>query len=128
MLVVQGLKPFLADNPNWTVIAGGPAPENFSGTLRKENPGLVILADAANMGDLPGTIRFFETKLLDGFSGSTHTLPLSVLAKYLETELDCRVVLLGVQAESLEFGGKVSQPVQQAAQEIIDFLVEVSCI
>lgn len=84
------------------------------------------MVDAANLGDLPGTIRYFESNLQNGFSGSTHTLPLGVLARYLEVELDCRVVILGVQAESLEFGGNVSQPVQQAAQEIIIFLLEIS--
>src|SRR5512136_714557 len=41
---------------NLLVIQGGSAPENFTGVLRKYQPDLVLLVDAALMGIRPGMI------------------------------------------------------------------------
>ncbi len=101
------------------VLEGATAPENFTGTLRRFRPDLVLLVDAAHLADEPGTITWLDWQQTDGVSGSTHTLPPSVLAQFLVTELACRLALLVVQPAHLEFGRPLSPPVRRAADEVV---------
>jgi Ni,Fe-hydrogenase maturation factor len=52
-------------------------------------------------------------------SASTHSLPLSLLARYLKLELSCTVAILGIQALSNEVGENVSPEVLKAIDEIV---------
>ena len=104
---------------HFLAIEGGSIPENASGQLRRFNPDLVILVDAADLGLPPGTINWLEKDKIDGMSASSHTLPLSVLGGFLESELDCRVEYLGIQPKQLEFAAELSQEVTDAVWEII---------
>jgi Ni,Fe-hydrogenase maturation factor len=55
-------------------------------------------------------------------SASTHSLPLSILARYLRLDLGCSVALLGIQIRSNEMGENVSAEVLRAVHEIVDEL------
>ena len=102
------------------VIEAGHAPENATAELRRFAPQVVLLIDAAEMGEAPGTIRRVAMEEIDGMSASTHTLPLSMLAKYLILELGCDVRVLGIQPHSTEIGESVSRDVLQAVEEIVN--------
>ncbi len=104
------------------VLAAGTAPENFTGPLRRFRPDLVLLVDAAHLAAEPGTIAWLDWQQTDGLSGSTHTLPPSVLAQFLVEELRCRLALLVVQPASLEFDSPLTPRVQRAAETIVDEL------
>ena len=106
------------------VVDAGPAPENTTAELRRFAPELVLLIDAAEMGELPGMIREIGIHEIDGLSASTHSLPLSMLAKYLILELGCEVKILGIQPQSIEIGDSVSQDVLLAVGEITAGLLE----
>ncbi len=123
--VVRALQPALAGQPRLLLIEAGPAPENFTGPLRRFAPNLVLIVDAANMGGEPGSVRWIEWQDTDGLSASTHSLPPSVLATYLIHEIGCRVALLGIQAQQVEFGEPISAAVQRAVREVAQGLVEV---
>lgn len=103
---------------HFLVIEAGPAPENFTGTLRRFHPELVLLIDAAELGEPPGTVAWVGWAEAGGWSGSTHTLPPSVLAHYLVEELGCEVILVGIQPARLDFCAGVSAEVQQAVTEV----------
>lgn len=96
----------------------GAIPENATGTLRRFQPDLILMVDAADMGEQAGTIRIVELDEVRGFSASSHTLPLSVLASYLEKEFHCKTVLLGIQPQSLEFGSELTLKVKKAVNEV----------
>jgi hydrogenase 3 maturation protease len=104
------------------VIDAGHAPENRTAELRRFAPETVILVDAAEMREEPGEIRWIGLDEIDGMSASTHTLPLSMLAKYLTLELDCEVHVLGIQPRSTDFDGRVSEEVLQSVSKIVDGL------
>ncbi len=106
------------------VIAAGIAPENCTGLLRRFEPDLVILIDSARFDALPGTVRWIVPEDIEGVSASTHTLPLSVLANYLETTLHCHIGLLAIQPLDVSWGEGISLPVQIAADALIEELVE----
>jgi hydrogenase 3 maturation protease len=110
------------DTDHVLVIEAGHAPENTTGELRKFAPDLVLIIDAADMGEEPGTIQWVPAESIDGISASTHSLPLSMLARYLTLELNCTVTLLGIQPGSNDVGEQVSPEVLQAVQDVVEEL------
>lgn len=106
------------------ICEGGQAPENRTGELRAFAPHVVILIDAADMGQNPGTIQWISEEQIDGMSASTHSLPLSILARYLTLELKCTVAFLGIQPLSNEVGETVSPEIRQAVSEVLEGLKE----
>ena len=113
----------LPASENLLVIEAGPAPENTTGALRRFRPDLVLLVDAAHFADEPGTVSWFDWQQTDGLSGSTHTLPPSVLAQFLVGELACRLALLVIQPAQIDFGCPLSAPVRAAGDRVVDALV-----
>ena len=122
LLAIRALKTRLGDSPDILLLEGATAPENFTGTIRRFDPDLVILIDAAHMGEKPGVIRWIEAQEVDGFSASSHVQPLSILAKYLIEDIHTQVLILGIQAGNLEWGEEVSEEVKSAAQEVTEIL------
>lgn len=104
------------------VLEGGPAPENVTGTLRRFKPEVVLLVDAATFGAEPGAVRWFTPDQAEGLSATTHTMPLSMLARYLALELDCRIYLLGIQPGQNDIGAPLSPAVERAVAAIGDGL------
>jgi hydrogenase 3 maturation protease len=109
------------------ILEAGQAPENSTGELRKFAPNAVLIIDAADMGEAPGTIRWISEEDIDGMSASTHSLPLSMLAHYLRLELNCDVKILGIQVSSNEVGETVSADVLRAVNEIVGELDQFFC-
>ena len=85
------------DTEHLLIIEAGHAPENTTGELRKFAPDLVLIIDTAEMDQHPGTVQWIPEEAIDGMSASTHSLPLSMLARYLTLDLHCTVTLLGIQ-------------------------------
>ncbi|HUI69544.1 MAG TPA: hydrogenase maturation peptidase HycI [Spirochaetia bacterium] len=108
--------------PGVTAIAGGAAPENFTGEIRQLSPSHLVVVDAADMGEKPGTIRLILPDEISGVSFSTHSLPLNVLTDYLQKEVGCSVLIMGIQPRSLELDGSVCAEVTQAIEEAVDAL------
>jgi hydrogenase maturation protease HycI len=126
ILVVRRLTEsrLLADRETVLVMDAGHAPENSTAALRRFAPDVVLLIDAVEMGEEPGVIRWVEMDEIEGMSASTHSLPLSMLATYLNWELKCEVTLLGIQLKSNDVGETVSPEVMQAVQSVTDTLDE----
>ncbi len=120
--VARDLASRLGSRSDCLVLDGGTAPENFTGPLRRFRPDLVLLVDAAHFEAEPGTIAWLDWQQTDGLSGSTHTLPPSVLAQFLVGELACRLALLVIQPAQLEFGCPLSAPVRAAGDRVVDAL------
>ena len=124
LLVIRALAARLSSSPTVLILEGGVAPENFTGKIRKFTPDRVIIVDAADMGFEPGTIQVIPLDQVDGFSASSHILPLSVLAKFIIADTGCEVGIVGIQAKSLEMGEDVSAPVQRAVATLVDVLYD----
>lgn len=106
------------------VVDAGLAPEGCSGLLRRFGPELVLFVDAADVGGAPGTVRLLGRRSMGGVGGSTHTLPLSLLAGYLAEELGCRVALVGIQPSHTALGEPLSPPVGHAVNDVVANLSE----
>lgn len=123
--IARELASRLGPRPDCLVLDAGTAPENFTGPLRRFRPDLVLLVDAAHLSAEPGAIAWLDWQQTDGLSGSTHTLPPSVLAQFLVEDLACRLALLVVQPAQLEFGCPLSAPVRRAADRVVEGLAAV---
>lgn len=106
-------------------IDAGTVPENSSGPLRRYQPELVVLIDAGGFGGEVGEIRLVDWHQVEGFSASTHTVPLSVVANYLEGELHCPVALLVIQAGQTNFDQGLSEPVERAVEALAEGIAEI---
>ncbi|HTX89738.1 MAG TPA: hydrogenase 3 maturation endopeptidase HyCI [Anaerolineales bacterium] len=118
------LKTLAAGNADLLAVEAGPAPENFTGTLRRFGPDLVLLVDAALMDADPGSVRWLDWRGTDGMSASTHTLPLHLLAAYLTDDLGCQVQLLGIQPAQTFADAPLTPKVREAAEQVARELIQ----
>lgn len=107
------------------LINAGTAPENITGAVRRFRPDWILLVDAIDAGLPPGSISWLDPQAIEGFSASTHTLPLQVVAQYLGTELLCPVDLIGIQSQSLEFAAPLTPSVENAANQVAASLLRI---
>jgi hydrogenase 3 maturation protease len=119
MLLVRGLAERLPQSENILLVEAGPTPESFTGKLRRFRPDLVILADIAWMEAQPGAVRWLTPDDAEGVSAFTHTMPLSVVAKYMASEIGCEVKILAIQPVQTEFATPVSGAVAGAIQGLL---------
>ncbi len=102
------------------VIDGGIVPENFTGTIRKENPSHVILIDAVEMNAPPGDMKFIAKEEISQYNVSTHSMPISFLIKYLETTSSFKIILLGIQPQKMELGEEITENVQISVNKLVN--------
>ena len=117
--VARALAERLAGHARALVIDGGLAPESFTGPLRRFAPAYVILVDAALMGDDPGAVRWLDWQDTIGLGGSTHTLPPSLLARFLVEDIGCAVSLIGIQPAANDLDTPLSAVVEAAVEEVV---------
>jgi hydrogenase 3 maturation protease len=112
------------EQPVWLLVEADLAPENFTGTLRRFQPDLVVLIDAAEMGLSAGETACLDWREAGGWSASTHTLPLNMLSSFLVSEMGCQVMVLGIQPLQMGMDQPLSQQVERAVAEIVAELQE----
>ena len=100
------------------IFLGETAPENLTGEIKKFRPTHLVILDAADAGrKRPGSITLIQHDLLRGGSSiSTHNMPVNVLIQYLQQSVPCKVLILGIQPKSREYGRPLSAPVKKAVQ------------
>ena len=102
-------------------------PENFTGAIRKLQPDLVVMVDAADMNLEPGAVAFLDTKQMHTMMHSTHTLPLSFLAGYLEQMGTAKVIALGIQAGHIKLDQPMTREVAGSVKLIVKTFTDVLC-
>ena len=87
----------------------------------------LLVVDAVDAGEAPGTVLRFEGKALQGLPGraSVHSLGFAdmMIALQLLGETPPEIVVFGVQPESTEWGAELTQTVAQAMPRLIDNVV-----
>ncbi len=122
--VVRALREAASADQGLLILEAGQAPENQIGPLLRFRPDVIVFVDAADMGEVPGTVRWVSWQDADGMGASTHTLSPEVLAQFLIDELGCEVYLLGIQPTSLAFGASLSPVVAEAVRDVARLLAD----
>jgi len=105
------------------LIDGGEAPENFSGEIRRFQPGLTIIIDACAGGRKPGTIYIVNPEKIQYDDISTHKLPLSMFVKFLADTIPTKVIIIGIEPENLNFQGTISKEVNKSVEKFISTFI-----
>lgn len=105
----------------WLAIDCGTAPENFLSVIRKAEPETVVIVDSAEMGLKPGDIRKIPKEKIGLLTLSTHSIPLSLLAEYIENFAQ-RVIIVGIQPANMEFGSEMCDAVKKAGETLIKII------
>jgi len=111
--------------PGLRVYLGYTAPENFTGEIKRFKPCHLIILDAADMREEPGSIMVIQPEVINGVSFSTHMLPLKVMADYLKKETGCEMIILGIQSVDVSYGGEMTPKVMEAVDEVTDIIGKV---
>ena len=106
------------------LISASTAPENFTGEIKRFAPTHIIIIDTADFGKKPGEISFATMQEISGMSFSTHQLPLRIMFDYLQRSLDCEVMVIGIQPQTLEFGKPPSKAIKQAVKSLVAAIKE----
>jgi len=123
LLAARKIKQTLPKNIDGVkIFEAGVAPENFTGVLRNLLPSHVILIDSAEMGERAGYIKVVNPYEIKEAIPSTHSLPLSVLAEYIERELGSKVIILGIQPKKMSFSTIVSSEIKDSVSKLATIL------
>lgn len=121
VMITDALLERFGETPErFRVFSGGTAPECFTGEIKRFHPDHVIIIDAADIGAKPGELCSIDPEAIAGVSFSTHMLPLKIMLEYLQKEIGCRTMILGIQPASLEFGGEITPEVLETVEELIE--------
>ncbi len=105
------------------LIDGGEAPENFSGEIRRFQPGLTIIIDACAGGRKPGTIYIVDPEKIQYDDISTHKLPLPMLVKFLEDTIPTKVIIIGIEPKNFNFQETISKEVNKNIEKLISTII-----
>ncbi len=122
--VARRLRPLSGDYLQ--VIEACYVPENFTGAVRRYAPDVVLFVDAAHMGAEPGAVRWLDWRDVTGFSASSHTGPLSSLAKFMSVTMDCEVRIVGIEPADLTMNAPLSAVVEAAVGEVVAGIAEAT--
>jgi hydrogenase 3 maturation protease len=120
----DSLGPYIADKMNKEqtndiIIDCGTTPENYTALVKQKKPDTLILIDAAEMNQPPGTTRIIPKEKIGTMHISTHGIPLSLLMTYLEKEVPT-IIMIGIQPQHMS--GPMSSTVKKSADKLIELL------
>ena len=108
--------------PGWTCIDGGQTPEDDLAVIRRMQPDVLLLVDAAQMGREPGAIAVVDERdVVSDLLITTHSLPITFLLEDLKKSCK-QVVFLGIQPAQLEFMEPLTPEVLRSVERIYEFL------
>ena len=110
------------ENDSLLLINAETVPENFTGKIRKENPSHVIIVDACLMGSEPVEIKIVDKEDFANIGISTHSMSLSYFVKYLEKDNDFKVIFVGIEPETMDWGANPTEIVEKTAFEFIEII------
>lgn len=120
----DGVGPFVAKTvpdpqEHLLILNAGENPENIIDDAIASKPAKIVILDAADFQGVPGEARVIPVDAIPDNPLSTHTFPLTVIAKILAEDTRAPVFFLGIQMKSRDFGEALSREVSDTAGEII---------
>lgn len=122
--IIKKLKGQNIENDNLLFIDGQTVPENFTGKIRKENPTHLIIVDACLMDSKPADMKIVDPDDFANIGISTHSMSLSFFVRYLEKDTGFKVIFVGIEPETMDWGVTPTPDVQASVDEFINILKE----
>jgi hydrogenase 3 maturation protease len=99
-------------------------PENYLGKIAENQPDIVLIIDALDFGLSPGAATLLEEDELGGVGRSTHHAPLHLFMRCVKAETGAKIVILGIQPQSLELGSPISDEVKETLGFLQDMITK----
>lgn len=109
---------------NLVLINAGSVPENFTGSIKKENPSHILIIDASLTGKNPGDMSVVLKENIINLSVSTHSMSLSYLIKYLETDSEFNILFIGIEPKIMDLSFDLTDSVKNASDNLINIILE----
>jgi len=100
------------------VLLGYETPECLTGEIRRFQPDLVLILDAAVSKRKPGSVFLLEKKEMAVEDISTHKIPLAFLVNYLRKCVGCRVKVVGIEPRSCREGASLSAALRKSTEQL----------
>ncbi len=120
--VIRALRPELSDYPETLLLDGERMPENLLGEIQKFGPDRLIIVDAVDMGQKPGSVGLVDIHSVRKTALSTHKLPISMFLDYLQARMRFKLVFVGIQPRETGLNSSMSPEVRKAidvAKELV---------
>jgi len=101
------------------------APENYLAPIRRADPDVVVLVDAADFGGSPGEVRAATAEDVEGLMMGTHAAPLSMFMRVLGNETQADVRLVAVQVATTTLGTDMTREVADSVENLVSQLGEL---
>ena len=101
------------------------APENYLAPIRRADPDVVVLIDAADFGGSPGEVRVATAEDVEGLMMGTHAAPLSMFMTVLGHETGANVRLVAIQVATTTLGAGMTREVADAVESLVSQLGEL---
>ncbi len=101
----------------------GIAPENFLEKIAVASPETLIIIDAVDLGEAPGTMRIIKAVDIEEGGISTHSLSPRIFIEYIETRLKgTSTSILAIQPGNCNLGEGLSREVSEAIDNFLNSL------
>jgi hydrogenase maturation protease len=90
--------------------------ENYISKINDLNPDILILVDCVNFNKKPGYFDLLPVEKIKDFTTNTHNISLKRISEFFKM----KVLVLGIQPASLNFGEKLSRQVKESADRIVE--------
>lgn len=102
------------------VINAEEVPENAVGPIMAARPDTVVLVDAVDLRAEPGSLAILDRTQLTSYCPSTHRVPVTLLMRYIGEVTGARVLLVGIQPQTVGFGLPMSAAVEATVVLLAD--------
>jgi hydrogenase 3 maturation protease len=109
---------------NLYLINAGTVPDFFTDILKEINPTHILIIDCALMDKNAGEVKIIKEDEIINYSFSTHTLPLSIIVKYLKKFINAEIIILGIQPKIIDFC-PISEEVKLSGDKLVDMLIKI---
>ena len=100
------------------LINAGEVPENYLSKIIEFNPDTILLIDAVDLKEPPGSIKLVEQDEIINAGFSTHNSSLVLVINYLRNEIETNILLLGIQPQGTGLMTGLSEPVKAGISKI----------
>ena len=109
---------------NIILINAGPVPEAFTGVIKKHEPDILVIIDAAMMNEKSGTVRVFtEEDIDDAYMVTPHKVSMTMYMKYLKNYLkNIKAYFIGIQPGNLNYMEDITEETQKSIEDLALFI------
>lgn len=122
-LIAKNLVKLFLNQEGFIVINAGTVPENYTGIIKKEQPSHIIFIDAVEMKKNPGSIKLIKYEEIADYNISTHAMPLSFMIKYLESFINVKILLIGIQPRNMELSNQISKEAYAGVEKLTKIIM-----